>query len=335
MKFDKPIKIKHIKGEGNIEFAYLADYNEGESIYNKTYSISNNDLDTVKELLNKELNFKYNFGIKIYNTEGTAVTSYQYCARLDLTYTNSFNLSEFETLINKYITKEVEDNRAKVNFITIGEEGIGSISKVLPKIINIDIENSYESNFDINKLFDLIEAEKSGLIILSGIPGSGKSTLIKYMAQEIKTRPFYYMSLDSLNILSSPRFTNFCLNHLINSVLVLEDCEKLLLSRNINMGSGISTILNITDGIIGDLLNIKIITTLNTSDKIDSALLRKGRLLCQCDFKELTIEKIKNLSKNLNIEVNLEKPISLCEVYNQEDNGNLVKTNEVGFKVAC
>jgi ATP-dependent 26S proteasome regulatory subunit len=93
--------------------------------------------------------------------------------------------------------------------------------------------------------------------------------------------------------------------------------------------------LNLTDGIIGDLLNVKIIATLNTVDKIDSALLRKGRLICRADFKKLTIEQGKNMAKSLNNNIEIKEELQLCEIYNTKDNGNesIKSETSIGFSL--
>ena len=117
-----------------------------------------------------------------------------------------------------------------------------------------------------------------------------------------------------------------------DSILVLEDCENLLRSRDVSKNSSVSSILNLTDGIIGDVLNLKIIATLNTIDKIDTALLRKGRMLCNVEFKPLTIEQANTTAKKLNKNINIINDTCLCDIYNAESNGVEQKqTMKIGF----
>lgn len=89
-----------------------------------------------------------------------------------------------------------------------------------------------------------------------------------------------------------PDFISFLLKHQ-NAILIIEDAEKVLMSREqMNENSVVSTILQLTDGLFSDYLNIKIICTFNTSlDKIDKALLRKGRMIAYYEFKALIPEK--------------------------------------------
>ncbi len=133
-------------------------------------------------------------------------------------------------------------------------------------------------------------------------------------------------------MLSDPSFLSFCLNNLQDSILILEDCEIAMKSREQSGTNDVSTILNITDGIIGDLLNIKVIATLNTTDKIDSALLRKGRMIAKCEFKPLTIEQANVTAKILNKDINIINETCLCDIYNAEDNGVIAKQKvKLGF----
>ena len=77
-----------------------------------------------------------------------------------------------------------------------------------------------------------------------------------------------------------------------DSILVVEDAEELISIRDGNRSSNISWLLNLTDGLLGEALKIKVICTFNTPLKnIDEALLRKGRLIARYEFKELNIEK--------------------------------------------
>ena len=84
-----------------------------------------------------------------------------------------------------------------------------------------------------------------------------------------------------------------------NSILVIEDAEELIVSRDQKRNSNLAMILNMTDGILGESLGIQIIATFNTDLKnIDPALKRKGRLKSSYEFKPLESEKANQLLKN-------------------------------------
>lgn len=114
-----------------------------------------------------------------------------------------------------------------------------------------------------------------------------------------------------------------------NTVFILEDCEKALVSRDEAYNPIMNTLLNITDGIIGDVLGIKLICTFNTSlSKIDKALLRKGRLSLKYEFKKLKSDKV---SAILNKEI--KEDMTLADIYNIEEENDFSKkeTRKMGF----
>ncbi len=75
-----------------------------------------------------------------------------------------------------------------------------------------------------------------------------------------------------------------------NSIFVIDDDENIVINLEPNGNSPVSALLNISDGLLSDCLNIQIICSFNTDlSKGDTALLRKGRLIARYEFKELEI----------------------------------------------
>ncbi|NBT59868.1 AAA family ATPase, partial [bacterium] len=106
-----------------------------------------------------------------------------------------------------------------------------------------------------------------------------------------------------------------------NCILLLEDAEKVLRSRNAQDNEAISNILNITDGILGDCLNIMVIATFNIDrDNIDPALVRKGRLLLEHHFKALPEQSANAILDKMGTRKKASGPMTLAEIYNPDDN---------------
>jgi SpoVK/Ycf46/Vps4 family AAA+-type ATPase len=124
----------------------------------------------------------------------------------------------------------------------------------------------------------------------------------------------------TVDIITTPGFLNFMLDHK-NSILLIEDAEKVIRSREGEGGNpeGVSNILNLTDGVLGDCLNLFIIATFNTPrEKIDKALIRKGRLVAEHHFEELTVEQANIILKKMGSKRVAEKNMTLAEIYNEE-----------------
>ena len=121
-----------------------------------------------------------------------------------------------------------------------------------------------------------------------------------------------------------------------NSILVIEDAEELLVSREQESNSAISMLLNLTDGLLGASLGIQVICTFNTHlTKIDKALLRKGRLKSLYKFEPLSIPKSKALLTKIGKgNMNVLAPMTIAEIYNMEEKEcKLISDNvSIGFK---
>lgn len=244
---------------------------------------------------------------------------------VDLIWKNSFHIDDIE--INK-----------KINFISMTTGGFTLIEKSI-KIGDINIEKNYNDGFtEVDKLVDdFVNNDESGLLIFNGEPGTGKSYYIRSLINRCN-KQFIFVTQDIVNQMSTPQFISF-LMELEDSVLILEDCENIIMSRDGgNKSSAMSNVLNICDGILSDILNIKIIVTFNTNLKnIDKALLRKGRLKYQYEFKKLKADKAKVLLTELygvDYDVSKVEDMNLADIYNQESNNNenINKTVSIGFK---
>lgn len=177
------------------------------------------------------------------------------------------------------------------------------------------------------------EDNKSGLIILHGKQGTGKTTYIRHLIN-LGKKKMIYMSGDLVDKLSDPTFITF-IRQQKNAVFIVEDCEELLSSRNGSnrMNAGLINILNISDGLLSDELCIKFICTFNAPLKdIDEALLRKGRLAARYEFKELTADKVNQLIKEENLDMPEQKhPMTLAEIYNYEGMDFSLGKKRIGF----
>lgn len=119
-------------------------------------------------------------------------------------------------------------------------------------------------------------------------------------------------------------------------VYILEDCEQLLMDRVDNpWNNAITTILNMADGLLSDMINIKFICTFNAEvDRIDKALLRKGRCFAKYEFKELSEDKVAKLNEKYNLGIEEIRPMTLAEIYNSEKTDYSEpkkKANKIGF----
>jgi hypothetical protein len=198
----------------------------------------------------------------------------------------------------------------------------------------IDFECNYNEDFKpINDIIleRLNKKDDKGLVLLHSKPGTGKTSYIRHVINNIKDKTVIYMPPDLTAELSNPELVPF-LCHYPNSIIIVEDAENVLMKRSGQQNQAISNILNMSDGLLSDCLNIQIIATFNTDLlNIDEALLRKGRLIAKYEFKELTKDRKAKLCKKLGIPVNSDNT-TLAEIYNASTPEFVTKAEKIGFK---
>lgn len=220
---------------------------------------------------------------------------------------------------NKTKTKKT----TTISLIIKGSYGLETKDlKVKKPSLNIDLH--YNDDFqEISKsiITSIKKSKTQGLYLFHGMPGTGKSTYIKHLIHQ-QTKQVIFMPPNMAGNLDSMELTEFLIDN-PNCILVIEDAEDLIVSRDNDYNSRLSFLLNITDGILSDSLGIQIIATFNTELKnIDKALLRKGRLTSIYEFKELEAHKANNLLKKLNHDFLTKIPMSLADIFNYEVDTN-------------
>jgi len=188
---------------------------------------------------------------------------------------------------------------------------------------SIDIHELYNDDFaDIDTLInESLHKEESGMVLLHGDPGTGKTTYIKHLICKHQDKQFIFIQNDFVRDLLKPNFISFLLQNK-NAILIIEDAEKVVVSRENGMDdSVVSTILQLTDGLFSDFLNIKILCTFNTNiERIDKALLRKGRMIAKYKFATLTAEKTAALAKKLGHD-NISGAMTLADIFGLDKRG--------------
>jgi hypothetical protein len=199
----------------------------------------------------------------------------------------------------------------------------------------LSLEDNYNENMkDTHQtiLRRLNKKEDKGLVLLHGKPGTGKTSYIRYLLTRIRKKVFY-LPPDMAETLTAPVLMDFLMQH-TDSVLVIEDAENILTDRANSRSSAVSALLNLSDGLLSDCLNIQILCTFNVDiSRIDSALLRQGRLIACHEFKALETTKAQSLSDKLGFRTRITQPMTLAEIYNQTETRYAPETaRHIGFQ---
>lgn len=277
-------------------------------------------------------------------------SSYEgYCPQIPYSEDIRINYNP-ESKVIYQITKEINEQVFEVKDAAPAIEMIVSTNSGLDtRRINLDF--NYESsdlelhygdgfsNFH-DSLVSRISNTNKGIIMFHGPPGTGKTHYVRRLipiASKLGKRVIL-IPKHVMNSLESPVFNDFMLRNFVNQkiLFIIEDSESIISRRpSAAVGGGrselVSTLLNVTDGILNDILNIQVILTFNTDLKaIDEALLRKGRLIAKYSFEKLSSKQSKKLANHLGLGSIEDREHSLAEIYSlgkSEEDSILIEQN--------
>lgn len=222
-------------------------------------------------------------------------------------------------LMRRYKAKQ-RRKPLEINLISRGRNGF-ELKELEVKRTVLDLGLFYEDDFKaVNETIcsRLKNDKDKGIVLLHGLPGTGKTTYLRYLIGKIKKR-ILFVSPNIAGDITSPDFVQLLVNN-SNSVLIIEDAENVIMDRKLSNNAAVSNLLNISDGLLADFLNVQIICTFNNSlTLIDSALMRKGRLIAKYEFGKLSIEKAQRLSDHLKLQQTIIRPMTIAEIANPGD----------------
>jgi len=222
----------------------------------------------------------------------------------------------------------------EINLIVKGNYGL-ELKGMEIKKTKLDLDLYYEDDFiqtDEVIRKRLNKNDDKGIVLLHGLPGTGKTTYLRHLIGKIKKRVMF-LSPNIAGSLVDPEFIDLLIDN-PNSVVIIEDAENIIMDRKANQNSSVSNLLNISDGLLADFLNVQLICTFNSSlTMIDSALMRKGRLIAKYEFGKLSVRKAQRLSDRLGYRNLIIKPMTIAELTNPaEIDYKTERTEIIGFK---
>lgn len=263
--------------------------------------------------------------------------------KIDFLYDgNDLETEQWVLNTNHHLRKNLgelkKDETATLEVLSVSGGYYSTDDIEIKPLANMDLQAMYNDDFleTHERISKSMEESCAGLILLHGTPGTGKTTYIKHLITTFRDKTFIFVPKDFVHSLLKPGFVPFLLEQK-DVVLIIEDAEKVIMSREENNGySVVSTILQLTDGLFSDYLNIKVICTFNSAiDKIDKALLRKGRLIANYDFKPLAYEKANKLTTDMGFG-EVKEDMTLADIFNMDEKGFVEtgKEKAIGFKIS-
>lgn len=231
---------------------------------------------------------------------------------------NFENHANIQALFDKYLSKYISSS-SKISLL-VKEGNDIELNEYKIQASKIDFNLMYQDDFlpVSEHIVDQLKHSSKGIVLLHGEPGTGKNNYIKRLTSQISEKKFIFVPTTMIAQMTEPYFINFLIENR-NAILIFEDCENYISERNSynSYTDVVASILNLADGILSDVVECQIICTFNAAiDQIDSALLRKGRLIAEYCFKPLPIEKVNAYLQSIHSEQRVEQPMVLTDMIN-------------------
>ncbi|HMH22344.1 MAG TPA: AAA family ATPase [Puia sp.] len=244
---------------------------------------------------------------------------------------------EFITEVTALMIPLKEKQRKKpleINMVVHGRNKL-ELKAMEIKRTKLDLDLFYADDFkatDASIRKRLNKKNDKGIVLLHGLPGAGKTTYLRYLIGKIKKRVLFLSPSVATNLMD-PNFISLLIDN-PNAVLVIEDAENIIMDRKYSPGSAVSNLLNISDGLLADFMNVQVICTFNNSlTLVDQALMRKGRLIAKYEFGKLSVSKSQRLSHYFGFDSAINRPMTIAEIANQHEKEQAsTQIGTIGFR---
>ena len=280
----------------------------------------------IDDIINDKVLLKSTESIYISYIAVDKLTESAVISDITIYYSSSEDADEVNEIIKSVSEYQVIDDLEEGHNLNVVSLSNNSIELEEIKYDDIDIDNieeyySKQTFKDLSKWLKKSKKQQSGLSILYGKRGTGKSSAIKYLATKLdRNLIFVPNNLVDLTINSSD-FSKFLRKH-ENPILILDDCEMIFNEFFTKSNIIVNNLIQLVDGLLSNKLSI--ITIFNVEDKseIDNNLIECNNLIDIVEFTDLSNSEANQLSELLGYKQKHKNDIRLLDLIknNKSDN---------------
>lgn len=229
-------------------------------------------------------------------------------------------ISQFVEKIMESSEDEIEESISEneVSFIKYVSSGQTGLTLETMKPMSADYENIelyFNDNVlkDTKKLLKKINKTSKGISIFYGKRGTGKTTLLSYIASQLK-KPVIFLPISTIDLAINAGGLKPLIKQ--ETVLLIDDCEILNADLYGKSSLTFANLLQLVDGLYSDEFNLNVILSFNldNEDDIDEELLESNNLISVVKLEELKKTKVKELCSHLNLKTKGEESGLLIDI---------------------
>lgn len=211
-------------------------------------------------------------------------------------------VQELVEKLNSCIVGFDEDEYNIINTISLSASGL-ELEPIDISEFNFDDFEMYYSKStykEINKLVKDIKKSNKGLSILYGERGTGKTSVINYLASKLDRIVIFIPNNMIEHTINNSEFRKF-LKRYARPIIIIDDCEMLFHEYFTKSNTFVNNLLQMTDGFLSDSIEANVIAIFNVDneDEIDHSLLESNNLLKVIEFDYLSIDESNELSEHI------------------------------------